>query len=142
MFFLNSGLLSFSFSRKHNISYRIVQRVMHKENMYPYKTAFLYELSEGDPNRRVEFCGMMNRLDSNEIWNPFFNSIIKLIDTTIYIGLSYTPPFIREFYTQYPRKLNFNVNQSQILRWNFCLQFLQDELIPSLGMKLMDDDLH
>lgn len=141
-------------AREHNISHTTVLRIFDTEKMYPYKMEMVQELSEGDPDRRVEFCErMMNRLDSNEIAleNVLFSdeSIFQLHGEVNRHNCRYwaaeNPHWIRETHTQYPQKVNVwaGIIGNRVVGPKFFdgaltsdiyLEFLRDELIPSLAV--------
>lgn len=55
-------------ARENNVSHTTVLRCLHKEKLHPYKLTFVQELTEDDPDRRMDFCErLMNKLNRNEI---------------------------------------------------------------------------
>jgi hypothetical protein len=53
---------------ENEISHTTVLKCFKKEKLYPYKLQYVQELTEDDPDRRLQFCDqMMGLLDRNEI---------------------------------------------------------------------------
>lgn len=98
-----------------NISQRSVLRVLKKEKYHPYKVHLVQELTEDDPDRRIEFCEIMQNVCNH---NPrFLRNILFSDEATFCLNGSVNrqncrywsrenPHWMMEKHTQYPQKVN------------------------------------
>lgn len=143
---------------ENNISQSSVIRILKHENFHPYKLQIVQELTEDDPDRRLQFCEqMMQLIDENTVnlRNILFSdeSTFTLNGQVNRQNCRYwadeNPHWMREGHTQWPEKVNvwagiigdqvigpifFNGN----LNGETYLQFLEEELIPNLAILFPD----
>lgn len=100
---------------QNNISKRSVRRILKRNNMRPYKISLLQELTEDDPDRRMQFCQeIMNR---NEVQEDFSERILFSDEATFSLygfvnrhncryWSDVNPRWMEESHTQRPQKVN------------------------------------
>lgn len=140
-------------ARYNDISNTTVLKILKNANMHPFKIQMLQELTEDDPDRRIQFCEqMMNCIANNHLsleWIVFSDESTFTLNGEVNrhncrYWSAENPHWIRENHTQYPQKVNvwagifgdrilgpifFNNN----LNGATYLSFLQEDLVPSLA---------
>lgn len=97
------------------VSPKSVQRVLKRSKFHPYKLKMLHELTEDDPDRRLEFCELMAvRLNRNRNYHKwicfsdectfFLNGKVNRQNVRYWSDVN--PHVYRECNTQFPQKLN------------------------------------
>lgn len=140
-------------ARENNVSQTTVLRCLHKEKLHPYKLTFVQELTEDDPDRRMDFCErLMNKLNRNEI---ALGTILFSDESTFTLNgevnrqncrywSAENPNWMRETHTQYPQKVNVwaGIIGDHIIGPIFIdgnltaekyLNMLRNEVIPALA---------
>lgn len=148
-------------ARGNNVSHTTVLKCLHKEKLHPYKMMFVQELTEDDPDRRVQFCEeIMNKLDRNVV---SLDSIVFSDESTFTLNgelnrqncrywSAENPHWIRETHTQYPQKVNVwagiigdHIIGPIFIEGNLTaakyLNILRDEVVPALA-NLYPNALH
>lgn len=135
-----------------NISQTSVMRIMKREKIRPYKVTLIHELSEDDPDRRMQFCDLfMGLCNDNE---NFINNVLFSDEATFCLAgfvnrhncryWSFeNPHWAEEYHTQHPQKINvwagiigerivgpFFMNEN--LTGTRYLNLLQNEIVPAL----------
>ncbi|XP_018369530.1 PREDICTED: uncharacterized protein LOC108765352 [Trachymyrmex cornetzi] len=129
-----------------------VHEVLKANKFHPYKIKYVQELSEGDFDRRLEFCEeMMRRCDENESF-PFWicfsdEATLQLNGEVNRHNMRYwsdeNPHWMRDIHTQHPLKINVwaGILCNQIvgpffLEDNFTAEryfnLLNNEIIPAI----------
>src|SRR6202042_2575462 len=97
------------------VSSKSVQRVLKRNKFHPYKLKILHELTEDDPDHRLEFCELMaDRLKGNR---NYLKSICFSDECTFFLNgkvnrqnvrywSDVNPHIYRDCNTQFPQKLN------------------------------------
>lgn len=134
------------------VSQRSVLRVLRSEKYHPYKVQLHQELNEDDPDRRIQFCEIMqDRCNANQ---RFLRQILFSDEATFYLHGTVNrqncrywsrinPHWMMEAHTQRPQKLNvwagvigdhivgpFFFNET--LTGQRYLDFLRNDLMPAL----------
>lgn len=145
-------------ARELEISQSSVERVLKVEKFHPYKITILQELTEDDPDRRLQFCEqMMDLLDRNvlQIENVLFSdeSTFMLNGEVNRQNCRYwadrNPHWMREGHTQRPEKVNVwagivgdrvigPIFFQENLNGARYLEFLQEEVVPNLAILFPD----
>lgn len=98
-----------------NISRTSVKKILKRHKFHPYKMKILHELTEDDPDRRLEFCEIMSERITR---NPnYLRNICFSDESTFYLNgrvntqncrywSDENPHVFREGHTQFPQKLN------------------------------------
>lgn len=98
-----------------NVSQSFVVKMLKKEKLHPYKVQLVHELSEDDPDRRLEFCEIfMRHCDENP---NFLNSVVFSDEATFCLSGSVNrhncrywarenPHWMQTKHTQRPQKIN------------------------------------
>lgn len=140
-------------ARNNDISDTTVLKILKNANMHPYKVQLVQELSDDDPDRRIEFCDqMMGFIINNQIsleWVVFSDeSTFTLNGEVNRHNCRYwaddNPYWIREAHTQRPQKVNVwaGIVGDQVIGPIFFdgtlnaakyLTFLQEDLVPCLA---------
>ncbi|XP_030754949.1 uncharacterized protein LOC115881550 [Sitophilus oryzae] len=138
--------------REYNVSKSCVHSLLRLERWHPYKMKLVQELSEDDPDRRMQFCQiLMDRCNNDPL---FVKRIIFSDESTFTLNgevnrqnvrywSNENPRWMRESHTQYPQKINVwaGIVENRIIGPYFFddtltgiryLQFLQTYLIPTL----------
>jgi transposase len=136
----------------HDVSITSIRRVLRKEKAHPYKVQLIHELTEDDPDKRMEFCEILQNQITN---NPAMLRNILFSDEATFClngsvnrhNLRYwsteNPHWCEELHTQYPKKVNVwlgvigNIKVGPffidgILTSQRYLELLQNEIIPHL----------
>ncbi|KAG5892168.1 hypothetical protein JTB14_026406 [Gonioctena quinquepunctata] len=136
-----------------DISQSSVLRILKAEKYHPYKVQLHQQLNDDDPDRRVEFCEIMQDLCNR---NPrFIKQIMFSDEATFCLNGSVNrqncrywsrdnPHWMMDGHTQYPQKVNVwaGIINDRIIGPYFFegnltgvryLEFLRNELIPSLA---------
>ena len=135
------------------ISQRSVVKYLKLEKWHPYKLQLVHELSEDDPDHRIEFCETMMEMCNRDL--GLAARIIFSDESTFTLNgevnrqnLRYwapqNPHWMREHHTQNPQKVNVwaGIVGDRILGPYFFeghltgeiyLNFLRDELLPALA---------
>lgn len=141
-------------SRYQDIPVTSVHKIMKLEKWHPYKIVLVQELSEDDPDRRMQFCQtLMDMCNTNPLLvkNIVFSdeATFTLTGTVNRQNCRYwareNPKWMREHHTQFPQKINVwaaIVENRLIGPYYFeatlngprYLQFLQDNVIPNLAI--------
>lgn len=135
-----------------DISKTSVLRLLKKEKYHPYKIHNVQEINEDDPDRRMQFCEVMQDLCNQ---NPrFIRQILFSDEATFCLNgkvnrqncrywSTANPHWMTEAHTQYPQKVNVwaGIVEDRIIGPFFFdepltgqryLDFLENELIPAL----------
>lgn len=141
-------------ARENEMSHTTVLKILKSAKLHPYKMQAVQELTEDDPDRRVEFCEqMMNLIDNNQI---LLASVLFSDESTFTLQgevnrqncrywADHNPHWIRETHTQFPQKVNVwaGIIGDQILGPIFLdgnlngatyLTLLRDDLMPALAV--------
>lgn len=133
-------------------SFMSVHNLLRIEKWHPFKVNLVQELSDDDPDRRMEFCQTLMEMCNG---NPFLvKNIIFSDESTFKLNgevnkqncrywAKENPRWMREHHTQYPQKINVwaGIVRNKILGPYFFdgnvngqkyLQCLQEFLIPNL----------
>ena len=139
--------------RENDISHTTVLACFKNAKLHPYKLQYNQELTEDDPDRRLQFCEqMMDFLDRNiTVENIIFTdeSTFTLTGEVNRQNCRYwaanNPHWMRETHTQHPQKVNVwaGIVNERILGPIFLdtnmngeryLALLRDELVPALAV--------
>lgn len=97
------------------VSQSFVVKLLKKEKLHPYKVQLIHELSEDDPDRRLEFCDMLMRhCDENP---NFLSRVVFSDEATFYLSgtvnrhncrywARQNPHWVQTKHTQHPQKIN------------------------------------
>lgn len=138
--------------RDYDIPFTSVHKVLKQQKWHPFKIHLVQELSDDDPDRRMEFCQiLMNMCNDNplQVKNIIFSdeATFTLNGEVNRQNCRYwakeNPRWMREQHTQYPQKVNVwaGIVRNRIIGPYFFddtingpryLQFLQEYLIPTL----------
>lgn len=154
----NPNISTRQLAREQEISQSSVVRIFKAQKFHPYKLTILQELTEDDPDRRLQFCeqmiGLFDRNDVN-IENILFSdeSTFMLNGEVNRQNCRYwadqNPQWMREGHTQRPEKVNvwagivgdrvigpifFDTN----LTGARYLEFLEEDLVPNLAVLFPD----
>lgn len=144
---------------ENDISQTSVLNVLKANKYHPYKITMVQELTEDDPDRRLQFCeSMMDLLDRNVLQSE---NILFSDEATFTLHghvnrqncrywADSNPHWMREVHTQRPQKINVwaGIIRDRVvgpiffednLNGDRYLQFLQDELIPNLAIQFPND---
>lgn len=140
-------------ARESDVSHKSVLKVIKSAKMHPYKMQMLHELTEDDPDRRIEFCEqMMHSLDNNHFsldWIIFSDECTFSLNGSVNrkncrYWAENNPHWMRETHSQFPGKLNVwagivgdrvigPIFFEENLTGERYLRFLQEDLTPSLA---------
>lgn len=149
----NPHIMSRQIAANNEVSQRSVLRILKTEKYHPYKVQLVQELSEDDPDRRLQFCEIMQDLCNR---NPrFVRNILFSDEATFCLHGSVNrqncrywsrenPHWIIEAHTQHPQKVNVwaGIVDNRIIGPFFFeetltghryLEFLRNELMPVLA---------
>lgn len=99
----------------HENSEKSIRRILKKNKMFPYKVSLLQELSEDDPDRRMQFCQEI--MDYIDLQPNFVSRILFSDEATFCLNgfvnrhncrywSDHNPHWMIEHRTQHPQKLN------------------------------------
>lgn len=143
-----------------DVSKASVQRILHRNNFFPYKMRFVQELNEDDFDRRVEFCETIRRKCDNN--RDFLLNVVFSDEATFFVDgkvnshncrywSDENPYAMRENHTQNPQKINvwagilgLNVIGPFFIDENLdgskYLSLLQDQIVPSIRQLRSDSN--
>lgn len=136
-----------------DISQSSVMKILKSAKQHPYKIQLLHELSEDDPDRRMQFCElMMERINNNP---GFIKQIVFTDEATFCLNgfvnrhncrywSDVNPQWMEENHTQYPQKLNVWAGiigdhiigpffLRETLNANRYLDLLQNQIVPAIA---------
>ncbi|XP_071055457.1 uncharacterized protein [Onthophagus taurus] len=125
----------------HALSKGSIHKILHAENLHPYKPTLLQELSEDDYGRRVEFCEfMMERINSNP---NFLNNMVFSDEATFCLNGNVNKQNSRYWAAKNPKlddsKSYSNTTEiKRTLTGHRYLQLLQQQIIPACQENLDD----
>jgi len=138
--------------QEHGIAKGSIHKILKRNSFHPYKIFVTQELTEGDFDRRIEFCNeMITRYDRDPNW---FNFIIFSDEATFELNgavnrhncrywSDVNPHWMTDLRTQYPQKLNVWAGLCRrgiigpfFLYENFnaqnYLNLLRDQVVPAI----------
>lgn len=136
-----------------NIAQRSVVNIMKSEKIRPYKIKYTQELAEDDPDRRLQFCEIIE--EKKNIDPNFVNKIVFSDEATFCLNGKVNrhncriwsrrnPHWMREVHTQRPQKINVwaGVINSHLIGPFFIygtlngaryLDLLRDNIVPAIA---------
>jgi hypothetical protein len=138
--------------RDHDVPFTTVHKVLKHEKWHPFKVHLVQELSDDDPDRRMQFSEILMDKCNND---PLFAKTVIFSDESTFTlngevnrqncryWAKENPKWMREHHTQYPQKINVwaGIVRNKIIGPYFFdgtvngptyLQFLVNFLIPTL----------
>lgn len=114
-FAINPTMSTRGAARATGISREAIRITLKHHKMHPYKLQILHELTEDDPDRRIEFCELMT--DRIAAQPELLKNICFSDECTFYLNghvnkqncrywSDENPHIFREGHTQYPQKIN------------------------------------